>query len=107
MSSPRILVGFVLLDLFIFLCNVLYIFVCPIVLFLLAIALSVLLQLMASDDTFVIFKLFVKWELSNKQYVFILSKPHSKASIKKQYSPRFVLDQKSGCNFDIEYWLKQ
>jgi len=60
MSSPRILVGFVLLDLFSFLCNVLYIFVCPIVFFLLAIALSVLLQLMASDDTFVIFKLFVK-----------------------------------------------
>jgi len=22
---------------------------------------------------------------------------------KKQYSPRFVLDQKSGCNLDIEY----
>ena len=43
-----------------FLCNVLYIFVCPIVFFLLAIALSVLLQLMASDDSFVIFKLFVK-----------------------------------------------
>jgi hypothetical protein len=26
---------------------------------------------------------------------------------KKQYSPLYVLDQKSDCNFDIESWLKQ
>jgi hypothetical protein len=67
---------------FSFLCNVLWIFVCPFVLFLLAIALSLILWFMASYDTFVIFKLFVKWELSNKQYLFIRSKPHSEAFIK-------------------------
>jgi hypothetical protein len=48
-GSPRFLVGFVLLDL-IFLCSVLYIVVCPFVLFLLAIMLSVLLRFVDSDS---------------------------------------------------------
>jgi hypothetical protein len=54
---PRFLVGFVLLGL-LFLCNVLLIVVYPFVLFLLAIALSVIRRLVNSDYPFGIFKLF-------------------------------------------------
>ena len=56
---PR-LVGFVLLDLY-FHMYVLQIFVCPFVLFLLAIVLSVLLRFVDSDYPFGIFKLFLLW----------------------------------------------
>jgi hypothetical protein len=42
LSSPQFLVDFIFLDLYSFLCNVLWIIVCPFVLFLLAIVMSVL-----------------------------------------------------------------
>ena len=53
---PRFLVAFELLDLS-FICNVLYIAVCPFIPFLLTIVLSVLLQFTYSDYHFGIFKL--------------------------------------------------
>ena len=55
---PQFLVGFVLLDLWFYM-YVLLIVVCPFVLFLLAIVLSVLLQCTDSDYHFGIFKLFL------------------------------------------------
>ena len=57
LSSPPVLVGFVLRDL-LFYMNVLSIDVCPFVLFLLVIVLSVLLRYTVSDCPFGIFKLF-------------------------------------------------
>ena len=56
MSSPPVLVGFVLLDLMCYV-YVLVIVVCPFVLFLLAIVLSVVLRYTDSDYTFDIFNL--------------------------------------------------
>ena len=55
---PRFLVGFVLLDL-LFYVYVLWIVVCPFVLFLLAIVLSVLLRYTDSDCPFGIFRLYL------------------------------------------------
>ena len=58
LSSPPVVVGFVLLDLYLYV-YVLKIVVCPFVLFLLAIVLSVFLRYMASDYPFGIIKLFL------------------------------------------------
>ena len=55
---PRLLVGFVLLDLYFYM-HVLQIVVCPFVLFLLASVLSVLLRYTDSDYPYGIFKLFL------------------------------------------------
>ena len=60
LSSPRILVGFVLLDLQ-FYVYVLQIVVCPFVLFLLVIVVSVLHRFTNSDYPFAIFKLFLQF----------------------------------------------
>ena len=51
---PRFLVGFMLHDLFCLLCNILKIIVCPFVLFILPMVVSIILRFMA----FGIFKLF-------------------------------------------------
>ena len=58
LSSPPVVVGFVLLDLYLYV-YVLKIVVCPFVLFLLAIVLSVFLRYMDSDYPFGIIKLFL------------------------------------------------
>ena len=71
LSSPLVLVGFVLLSLQ-FYVYVLQIVVCPFVLFLLAIVLSVLLRYTDSDYPFGIFKLF----LSIMMRDFVLTHKH-------------------------------
>jgi hypothetical protein len=69
--------------------------------FCLAIALSVLLQFSLASSIF--FEKGVK-----RQEIFVYPFEDSfKSFHKKQYSPRLVLDQKSDCNFNIAYWLKQ
>jgi hypothetical protein len=62
LSSPPVFSGFVLLDLKVYM-YVLWIVVRPFVLFLLAIVLSVLLQLTDVDYPFGIFKLFLPFSL--------------------------------------------
>ena len=71
MSSPPVLVGFVLHDLQ-FYVFVLQIVVCPFVLFLLAIVLSVLLRYTDSDYHFGIFKLFLVYSFLNSVQNFLL-----------------------------------
>ena len=77
MSSPRVLVGFVLLDLQFYI-YVLQIVVCPFVLFLLAIVLSVLFRYTYSVYPFGIFKLFSRHVLFRSScainYLLIINK---------------------------------
>ena len=68
LSSPPGLIGFVLLHLQFYM-YVLQIIVCPFVLFLLAIVLSVLLRFTDSDYPFGIFKLFLKSKCSMSKFL--------------------------------------